>query len=534
MLFVAGTQPGAVSDYRGELAVSWAAVAEKMGVSRDRVYELGHRASRMMGCFFGRCWYFMRELNQSYILQSYLNEVVRPQHHYLNAEILKWAEPVVSGTVKCVAGTLHYIDWGDRRASLPFELRQEDFSFFKAGGIDAWRRRTLPAFAVSLYCERNLIKDVSQLMPAELDNLCCRAKDAIRGIFVTGGGFVLIGRTLVLETHVSENEERSFIGLPECVGRILQSLEVEARYQEGLRRCEDEYAPALSAVQELLMRQRTKRAAVSADQLAAARELPLKLAEAEELAVAELRAAMQGDDAAALKRAFKGPFFSPSSIALLAAARKLLPKLAEAEVRTAMQGDNAAALERALKRRAEGAVVDATLLAAARKRLPELVEAEQQRLQRSREASQLAAAQMAAAQVHRQQVHQLLQVQVQQQVQQQVQLPHVHQQQVQHVHLQLPQHVQVQQQQQQQAPAAQVRIRLSRNDVTLPDKLPLKEARALAAHMRVLNIRAFTLGPLNEHLRDRWPRSVTDGGVISFPAIILHVSLPCSKKYQQI
>ena len=55
MLFVVGAQQGAVSDFRGQLDLSFDDVAAKMGVSRCRVYELGRRASLMMGCQFGRC-----------------------------------------------------------------------------------------------------------------------------------------------------------------------------------------------------------------------------------------------------------------------------------------------------------------------------------------------------------------------------------------------------------------------------------------------------------------------------------------------
>lgn len=80
MPFVVGAQQGAVSDFRGQLDLSFDDVAAKMGVSRCRVYELGRRASLMMGCQFGRCWFFMRKLNQSYIEKSYLEEVIRPEH----------------------------------------------------------------------------------------------------------------------------------------------------------------------------------------------------------------------------------------------------------------------------------------------------------------------------------------------------------------------------------------------------------------------------------------------------------------------
>ena len=100
-----------------------------------------------------------------------------------------------------------------------------------------------------------------------------------------------------------------------------------------------------------------------------------------------------------------------------------------------------------------------------------------------------------------------------------------------HGHVQVQQ---VQQVQQQQAPAARVRIQLTQKDVTLPNKLPNKEARALAMHLGVGRNHAGrmrTRDELCEALRVNWPRSKTDGGAISFPAIILDVSLPISQKY---
>ena len=88
------------------------------------------------------------------------------------------------------------------------------------------------------------------------------------------------------------------------------------------------------------------------------------------------------------------------------------------------------------------------------------------------------------------------------------------------------------QQQQAPAPAAQATIQLTLEDVTRPNTLPQKEAWALAAHMCVpAGGRKMRIGELCEHLRDNWPRCVTDGGAISFPAIILRVPLPVSRKY---
>ena len=61
----------------------------------------------------------MRKLNQSYIEKSYLEEVIRPEHHHLNLQVLEWAKPVVAGKVKYVAGTMHYLDWDDRAMNTP-------------------------------------------------------------------------------------------------------------------------------------------------------------------------------------------------------------------------------------------------------------------------------------------------------------------------------------------------------------------------------------------------------------------------------
>ena len=55
---------------------------------------------------------------------------------------------------------MHYLDWDDRTMSFRFELSLKDLSFADAGGIEAWRLRTLPAFAVSCYCEKRLIQEM--------------------------------------------------------------------------------------------------------------------------------------------------------------------------------------------------------------------------------------------------------------------------------------------------------------------------------------------------------------------------------------
>ena len=68
----------------------------------------------------------------------------------------------------------------------------------------------------------------------------------------------------------------------------------------------------------------------------------------------------------------------------------------------------------------------------------------------------------------------------------------------------------------------------------MPNKLPQKPAEALARHLRVpiyVQGRKLSTVEMCEALRVAWPHSKTDGGGISFPAIILHVSLPIPPKY---
>ena len=67
--------------------------------------------------------------------------------------------------------------------------------------------------------------------------------------------------------------------------------------------------------------------------------------------------------------------------------------------------------------------------------------------------------------------------------------------------------------------------------VTLPNKLPQREATVLARHLDVA-YKGRKMDELRENLRDQWPSSMTDGGAVSFPAITLHVPLDQPSRYR--
>ena len=464
---------GVVTDALGALPVDWPKVLKfANNMDQQELVDIVHTHAEEAGCFFGRV---AAASNESGLAYSRVQEDLlgtRSDHDTYAKQIsAALAAAQANGETLCV----HWLDANDIRCNLSFVPCAEDFSIGAAGGPRWYLLRQMPRlFLTEFYTRQN--PELDGRMAEQLDDTECARYarlvcEAMRRYFLDGI-IVAYGTTLTLETAQGE-----LIGLKHKVERVQRAAFDEEEHQLALTLARMEYEEqVLQPLRARSLRLETLFQFSTWNQLATWSGLG-----------AETVLAVPLESAAAPST----PSLSPPTPPLAAAPSA--PDLQLSELIWTPDGDDEGLLQAALDLASQ-----------------EVAEQEEEAWAAKVEAS-------AERKVEKQQ-------QEQQKLQQE-------QQKLQQLLLQQQHWLQQQQQQQQApAPAAQVAIRLTREHVTLPDKLPVKEARALAAHLRVPAFRV-TLGNLNEHLRDGWPRSVTDGGVISFPAIILHVPLPVKNKY---